>query len=77
MADLIKNSKHFIAFTGAGISTSAGVPDFRSGVNTVLPTGPGAWEKLAQGVKEKKDYKRTSMLQAVPTKTHMALLKLQ
>lgn len=37
-------------FTGAGISTSCGIPDFRSGVNTVLQTGPGLWEKKKQNV---------------------------
>lgn len=45
LAKLISESKHFIAFTGAGISTSCGIPDYRSGVNTVVKTGPGAWEK--------------------------------
>ena len=50
LANLILESKHFIAFTGAGISTACGIPDFRSGVNTVLKTGPGAWEKKAQKV---------------------------
>ena len=47
LADLIKNSKNGYFFTGAGISTACGIPDFRSGVNTILPTGPGAWEKKA------------------------------
>ena len=41
LADKIKSSKHFVAFTGAGISTSTGIAYYRSGMNTVLPTGPG------------------------------------
>lgn len=69
----IKHSKHFVVFTGAGISTSSGVPDFRSGVNTVLPTGPGAWEKLATHTKKEAAF-RKPMLKAVPSKTHMALV---
>eukprot|EP00913_Durusdinium_trenchii_P029636 g27778.t1 len=45
LADLISNARHLIAFTGAGISTGAGIADFRSGINTSLPTGPGLWER--------------------------------
>ena len=78
LAEMVMKSKHFISFTGAGISTSAGIPDYRSGVNTVLPTGPGCWEKQAQKVKDNgKKPLRTSMLQAIPTKTHMALVALE
>ncbi|KAF4633201.1 hypothetical protein G7Y89_g4920 [Cudoniella acicularis] len=67
LADLIRKSKHFIAVTGAGVSTSAGIPDFR---------GPdGAWTLRAQG--RQRTSKVTNTLQAIATPTHMALVELQ
>lgn len=47
LAEMILTSAHFVSFTGAGISTSSGIPDYRSGFNTVLKTGPGCWETAA------------------------------
>ena len=47
LAQMITGAKHFVAFTGAGLSTGAGIPDYRSGANTVMETGPGCWEKAA------------------------------
>ncbi|KAH7407476.1 DHS-like NAD/FAD-binding domain-containing protein [Cadophora sp. MPI-SDFR-AT-0126] len=67
IADHIKNSKHFVVFTGAGISTSAGIPDFRA--------PDGAWTLRAQG--RQRTGKTVSTLQAIPTPTHMALVELQ
>jgi len=37
-AELIRQSQHMVAFTGAGHSTPSGIPDFRS-------PGSGLWEK--------------------------------
>jgi NAD-dependent SIR2 family protein deacetylase len=76
LTEWVRSSDHFIAFTGAGISTSAGIPDFRSGYNTVLPTGPGAWEKAAKKVVDPKKQVRKSMQSAIPTPTHMSFVKL-
>ncbi|XP_064404500.1 NAD-dependent protein deacylase sirtuin-6-like [Halichondria panicea] len=77
LADWIRQSKHFIVFTGAGISTSAGIPDFRSGINTKLETGPGAWELRAKGIgRDIRKHKTTSVTKAIPTPTHMSFVQL-
>uniref|UniRef100_A0A7S4NFL9 protein acetyllysine N-acetyltransferase n=1 Tax=Paramoeba aestuarina TaxID=180227 RepID=A0A7S4NFL9_9EUKA len=67
LADLVRNSNHFVVFTGAGISTDAGIPDFR---------GPeGAWTLKAQG--RMRTTKTVSTFKAIPTATHMAIKTLQ
>ncbi|KAJ4391518.1 hypothetical protein N0V93_005136 [Gnomoniopsis smithogilvyi] len=67
LAEQIRRSKHFIVFTGAGVSTSAGIADFR---------GPkGVWTLEAQGREDAIESGDT--LQAIPTATHMALVELQ
>eukprot|EP01119_Soliformovum_irregulare_P024351 TRINITY_DN8709_c0_g1_i2.p1 TRINITY_DN8709_c0_g1~~TRINITY_DN8709_c0_g1_i2.p1 ORF type:complete len:433 (-),score=88.16 TRINITY_DN8709_c0_g1_i2:20-1318(-) len=67
---LIKECKYMVAFTGAGISTSVGIPDFR---------GPdGVWTKEKQGrlnqhANSEDDFRFED---AIPSVTHMALLAL-
>ncbi|RMJ16569.1 hypothetical protein CDV36_003720 [Fusarium kuroshium] len=86
LVELIKKSKHFIVFTGAGVSTSAGellrpLPHRNSLTdmkNIGIPDfrGPeGAWTLRAQG--RARTTKAVSTLQAIPTPSHMALLELQ
>ena len=77
LARWIREANYFTAFTGAGISTSAGIPDYRSGFNTVLPTGAGCWERKAANIKgAPKPSLKTSILKALPSPTHMALVDL-
>lgn len=67
LAKWIAEAKHMVVFTGAGISTSAGIPDFR---------GPeGVWTLKAQG--RARTGSTTSTLKAFPTVTHMSLVALQ
>lgn len=83
----VLSSEHFCTFTGAGISTAAGIPDFRSGANTVLATGAGAWEKAAAIQKARKAGTlknepaakggvKVGIAKAYPTKCHMAMVAL-
>ncbi|KAI6646485.1 hypothetical protein LOD99_12606 [Oopsacas minuta] len=76
VAKFIREGKHVIFFTGAGISTSAGIPDFRSGMNTMLETGPGVWELRAHGQAHSRRSKPVKLISALPTVTHMSMVAL-
>ncbi|GAB0090519.1 NAD-dependent protein deacetylase Sirt6 [Sergentomyia squamirostris] len=62
LAKMILAAQKVVVHTGAGISTAAGIPDFR---------GPsGVWTLEKKGLKPTMN---VSFDQAIPTKTHMAL----
>ncbi|GKV19361.1 hypothetical protein SLEP1_g29637 [Rubroshorea leprosula] len=67
LAKMIEKSTHLVVFTGAGISTSCGIPDFR---------GPkGIWTLQREG----KPLPEASLPfhRAMPGRTHMALVQLE
>jgi len=65
LASWVASARHVVVYTGAGISTSAGIPDFR---------GPkGVWTLEKKGEKPSMN---VSWDDARPTLTHMAIAKL-
>jgi len=64
-ARVVRGSKYIVFHTGAGVSTSAGIPDFR---------GPkGVWTLEEKGITPQME---TTFDDARPSLTHMALVKL-
>ncbi|MGQ9721892.1 MAG: SIR2 family NAD-dependent protein deacylase [Candidatus Jordarchaeum sp.] len=66
VAELISNSSYLVAFTGAGISTESGLPDYR---------GPeGVWTLRDKGLKPKPPTKPWNQIE--PNPGHYALIEL-
>ncbi len=66
-ADSILNSQHFVVFTGAGISTESGLPDYR---------GPdGVWTRRDKGLPPRRMSVRWSEVE--PNDGHYAIVELQ
>lgn len=67
-ADLIRKSQRIVCLTGAGISTSCGIPDFR---------GPnGVWTLEKKGLTVKADKDNVSFENARPSFAHYSLVEL-
>jgi len=64
LAQLIKDCNHLVVYTGAGISTSTGLPDYRS--------EDGVWTMLDKGLSPKK----LDIEKVTPSYSHMALCAL-
>ncbi|CAM6083989.1 unnamed protein product [Calypogeia fissa] len=64
LANMLRSSKYAVVYTGAGLSTAAGIPDFR---------GPsGVWTMRAQG----KQLSEPDFGKVEPTLSHIALKRL-
>jgi mono-ADP-ribosyltransferase sirtuin 6 len=76
LAELVRKAKHVVVHTGAGISTSAGIPDFRGPKGVWTLEKEGAKKRKAgakEGVKQEKN-QPVQWANAKPTATHMCLV---
>jgi NAD-dependent deacetylase len=81
LAGWLRDAQHVIAFTGAGVSTESGIPDFRSPGGVWSKTEPVYYEDFLQSAEARQEYWRQKsethdgFLQGVPNVTHRALAR--
>eukprot|EP00042_Codosiga_hollandica_P035508 m.263880 g.263880 ORF g.263880 m.263880 type:complete len:220 (-) comp54650_c0_seq8:417-1076(-) len=67
LLQLVRQASHIVCYTGAGISTSCGVPDYRG--------TDGVWTRLNQG-RSIDDINQIDLRMLQPSRTHMAIAEL-
>lgn len=82
-ADLICNANMIVAFTGAGVSTESGIPDFRSPGGIWEKYQPVYYDDFLSSAAARREYWQRSRVtypllrDAKPNPTHMALRELE
>jgi NAD-dependent deacetylase len=82
-SEIIANSKYIVAFTGAGISTESGIPDFRSAQGIWSKYDPYEYGSYEGFLKDPTKYwtmgkeSRKIIVKAEPNLAHKALAKLE
>jgi NAD-dependent deacetylase len=80
---LVSGSKKILVFTGAGISTGSGIPDYRGPGGVWLRREPVLYQEFIASTKAKQDYWRykadtfPAFSAAVPNAAHLALVGLE
>ena len=81
--ELIAGSKKILVFTGAGISTGSGIPDYRGQDGVWLKREPVLYQEFIASTKAKLDYWRykaetfPAFSSAAPNAAHRALVELE
>jgi len=84
-AEMIRNAKSILVFTGAGISTESGIPDFRSpgGIWSKYDPSDFYFQRIISDEKAREKYWKMSseywegMRDAKPNRGHIAIKKLE
>ena len=83
LAAMLRNAEHAVAFTGAGISTESGIPDFRSPGGVWSKNTPVLYQNFLADPAERRRYWRMrtesmqTMLYAQPNAGHEVLARLE
>jgi len=83
VTSLLRNARHAVALTGAGLSTESGIPDFRGPGGVWERFRPVLYEEFLADHEARKEHWRyklatvPAMLAAVPNAAHVALAQLE